>query len=291
MNDSSCRFIFADADVRGTIVRLEDSYSAMTSLHSYPPAIQSLLGEFLAAALLLSDTIKFEGHLILQANGQGLVRLLMAEATHEGTVRGIARIDPDAASEAFDGKTLQELLSAGTLTVTIDAKGRERYQSIVPLDGSSLSDCLAVYFQQSEQLSTRIKLATDQGRAAGMLIQQLPVQVEVDRKKRADRWETISILASTLGGEELLEERSAVLIRHLFANENIRLFPESTVEFKCSCSDERMASALVSLGDEELTALFDEQPELELNCEFCGAQYRMDKDRVVALTTQGANLH
>jgi len=174
MQDSSTRFVFVDADVRGNIVRLGDSFKQMTAPHDYPHEVQELLGEFLAAALLLSDTIKFEGRLTLQANGQGNIRLLMAEATHEGAVRGIAQLEEAAPANAFMDKNLLQLLSGGTLTVTVEARGRERYQSIVPLLGETLAECLESYFQQSEQLNTFITLSADSTQATGMLIQQLP---------------------------------------------------------------------------------------------------------------------
>ena len=156
MLDSSTRFVFVDADVRGNIVRLGDSFKQMTAPHDYPREVQELLGEFLAAALLLSDTIKFEGRLTLQANGQGNIRLLMAEVTHECAVRGIAQLEDAAPANVFKDKNLLQLLSdgklsGGTLTVTVEALGRERYQSIVPLLGETLAECLESYFQQSEQ--------------------------------------------------------------------------------------------------------------------------------------------
>lgn len=289
--DGLTRFVFTQADIRGTIVRLEDSLQQLMSLHQYPPEIQQLLGEFLVASLLLSDTIKFEGHLTLQVNGRGRVHLLMAEATHEGHVRGIARLDDTTADDAWSGLSLRELLDNGTLTVTIDARGRERYQSIVPLEGETLGDCLTSYFQQSEQLNTQIFLAAGETGAAGMLIQQLPVQVEQNLAQRNDRWETVQTLAATLTVGEMLQDANEVLIRHLFAEENIRVFPPSPVSFQCSCSEERMAGALVSIGEQELTTMFREQSTLEMVCEFCGTQYLIDEEKLVQLATQGAHLH
>ena len=219
MQDSSTRFVFVDADVRGNIVRLGDSFKQMTAPHDYPREVQELQGEFLAAALLLSDTIKFEGRLTLQANGQGDIRLLMAEATHEGAVRGIAQLEEAAPANAFKDKNLLQLLSdgklsGGTLTVTVEARGRERYQSIVPLLGETLAECLESYFQQSEQLNTFIRLSANSTQATGMLIQQLPVQMEQDRAQRADRWQTIRVLAGTITGAELMAEANSVLLQH-----------------------------------------------------------------------------
>ena len=301
MLDSSTRFVFVDADVRGNIVRLGDSFKQMTASHDYPSEVQELLGEFLAAALLLSDIIKFEGRLTLQAKGQGNIRLLMAEATHEGAVRGIAQLEDAAPADAFRDKNLLQLLSGskssegklvgGTLTVTVEALGRERYQSIVPLLGETLAECLESYFQQSEQLNTFIRLSADSTQASGMLIQQLPVQMEQDLARRADRWQTIRVLAGTITGAELVAKANSVLLQHLFVEENIQIFDATSVQFQCGCSEQRMAGALVSLGESELASLFEQQQTLALTCEFCGAHYDIDNKKLVQLVTEGAKPH
>mgnify|MGYP000276876502 FL=1 len=296
MLDSSTRFVFVDADVRGNIVRLGDSFKQMTAPHDYPREVQELLGEFLAAALLLSDTIKFEGRLTLQANGKGNVRLLMAEATHEGAVRGIAQLEEAVPASAFKDKNLRQLLSenqlsVGTLTVTVEAKGRERYQSIVPLQGETLAECLESYFKQSEQLNTFIRLSANSTQATGMLIQQLPVQMEQDLAQRADRWQTIQVLAGTITEAELKTDANVVLLQHLFADENIQMFGETSVRFECSCSEQRMAGALVSLGELELASLFQEHQTLALTCEFCGANYNIDDKKLMHLVTEGVKPH
>ena len=301
MLDSSTRFVFVDADVRGNIVRLGDSFKQMTASHDYPSEVQELLGEFLAAALLLSDIIKFEGRLTLQANGQGNIRLLMAEATHEGAVRGIAQLEDAAPADAFRKKNLLQLLSGskpsegklvgGTLTVTVEALGRERYQSIVPLLGETLAECLESYFQQSEQLNTFIRLSADSNQASGMLIQQLPVQMEQDLAQRADRWQTIRVLAGTITGAELIAKANSVLLQHLFVEENIQIFDATSVQFQCGCSEQRMAGALVSLGESELASLFEQHQTLALTCEFCGAHYDIDNKKLMRLVTEGVKPH
>ena len=301
MLDSSTRFVFVDADVRGNIVRLGDSFKQMTASHDYPSEVQELLGEFLAAALLLSDIIKFEGRLTLQANGQGNIRLLMAEATHEGAVRGIAQLEDAAPADAFRDKNLLQLLSGskpsegklvgGTLTVTVEALGRERYQSIVPLLGETLAECLESYFQQSEQLNTFIRLSADSNQATGMLIQQLPVQMEQDLAQRADRWQTIRVLAGTITGAELIAKANPVLLQHLFVEENIQIFDATSVQFQCGCSEQRMAGALVSLGESELASLFEQHQTLALTCEFCGAHYDIDNKKLMQLVTEGVKPH
>ncbi len=287
--DNARRFIFDDADVRGNFVRLQESYQNITNPHQYPAAVQTLLGEFLVAALLLSDTIKFEGRLTLQAKSSGPIKLLMAEATHNGDTRGIVQMAEG--SPRADDVEFKSLFQNGILAVTVEPLVGQRYQSIVPLVGDDLASCLDHYFQQSEQLGTLIQLAVDETRAAGMLIQQLPKQVEPDTRKREDHWALISVLGNTLTPEELLGQPNDVILRRLFNEQNIRLLTEKPVRFFCSCSEERMGRALISLGAEELGQLFAEQDELELVCEFFARKYQFDATTLTRMLTGDEPAH
>lgn len=266
--DTSTRFIFDGADIRGNFVRLSESYQMAIEGHDYPQDVKSLLGEFLVAARLLASTIKFQGSLSLQAKGNGKLRAVMAETTHDGKMRGIAQLE--AASDSYNFASLE----GGLLAVTISPTKGQNYQSLVPMTGDSLAACLQHYFEQSEQLGTRFHLAVEDGKAAGMLIQQLPKQLETDEAKRNERWHTTQILSSTLTPEELLGKDNQTILKHLFAEESIQILSSESVSFACSCSQERMASALASLGSVELEALFEEEQEVELNCEFCNCSYR-----------------
>ena len=268
--DSSTRFIFKGADIRGNLVRLADSYQSAIGNHDYPDDVKQLLGEFLVAAQLLASTIKFEGTLTLQAKANGAIRALMAETTHDGETRGIAQLAEDGTSYDFSA------LKDGLLAVTIAPTGKQNYQSMVPLSGSNLSECLKHYFDQSEQLGTLFHLAVEGEEAAGMLIQQLPRQLETDEKLREEHWNTTQILSNTLTKEELLQKDNATILKHLFAEEDIQLLGSTPVKFTCSCSQERMAGALASLGSAELEALFNEEEKVELTCEFCSTAYTFD---------------
>lgn len=272
-DDLSTRFLFEEADIRGQVVHLDRAYRELLAPHQYPPGVAALLGEFLAAAVLLSTTLKFEGRLTLQARSEGQVPLLMVECNSKLEVRGIARGAQQATSEHFG-----ELLANGHLAITIDPRGGRRYQGVVPLDGGNLASCLDAYFEQSEQLRTRLWLATDGARAAGMLIQQLPAQRVTDERERDQLWEHASTLAATVTGGELLQLAPVPLLRRLFAEDPLRLFEPRPVRFACTCSRERTLGALVSLGAEEVESILAEQGAVTMDCEFCSSRYTFGRE-------------
>lgn len=262
------RFLFAEQDVRGQLVILEDSYQGLLANKNYPLPAQRLLGEFLAAGVLLSTTIKFDGRLVLQARGEGQISVIMAECTSTQKVRGIVRyddIDPAA--------NMGQLMGSGVLAITIEPDKGESYQGIVALDSSGLAASLEDYFQRSEQLPSLFFLAADSQRSAGLLLQQMPVQLQEDRQAREDAWNTISALAATLTVEELLQLDDETLLYRLFNELSLTLFPSQAVEYQCSCNRERTARALLLLGQDEVMGIVAEQGGVEISCEFCGKQY------------------
>lgn len=271
--DLSQRFLFEKTDIRGDIVQIRTSYRDLVANHDYPPIVQRLLGEFAVASLLLASTIKFKGRLILQVRSQGQIPLLMLEVTHNNTFRGIARIQEQVSSERF-----AELFESGNLVVTVDPDQGERYQSLVPLDGDDLATCLMHYFVQSEQLKTWLLLTCDDHGAAGFLLQQLPRQLEKTEQSRAASWEHIRILGESLKIEELRTLSVEQILSRLYHGQSVRLMAEKAVGFSCTCSRERMTSALVSLGSSEVDGLFEDQPEVELTCEFCNQQFSFSRE-------------
>lgn len=267
-SDRAMRFIFEQTDVRGETVHLDKSFGEIVTIHQYAPSVSLLLGEFLAAAVLLSTTLKFDGKLILQVRSEGQIPLLMVECTSNREIRAIARGAEQATSDNFEF-----LLAEGQLAVTIDPDNGERYQGIVPLLGGSLATSLDSYFAQSEQLQTRVWLAADEHRAAGMLLQQLPTQVVTSEEDRQAQWEHACTLAQTLTEEELLELKAEEILHRLYHEEPLRVFPAAQVVFSCSCSSERTLSALASLGRVEIMDILDEQGSIAMDCEFCNQQY------------------
>ncbi len=267
------RFLFDQTDIRGEVVTLCDSYQqVLENNQKLPSRVQSLLGEFVAAVSLLSSTLKFDGILTLQARGDGPLPLIMAECSHHKAGRAIAEVDPEADFSAFEGQNLQSLVGSGMLAIIIDPDKGSRYQGIVPLDHPDLSACLQGYFDQSEQLPTRFWLASDDKAATGLMLQALPQQVASADDNR-DQWETVVQLASTLKDEELLTLEHTEVLYRLFHEEQVRLFDPAAVRFECSCSRERSANALVSLGRNEVEALLAEQDLISIDCHFCNQTY------------------
>lgn len=266
--DVTRKFVFENADIRGEIVHLDAAYAEITGIHQYAPGVSRLLGEFLATTVLLSTTIKFEGRLILQAQSDGDIPLIMAECSNTLEVRAIASGAEQATASEFSS-----LLRDGQLAITIEPLSGQRYQGIVPLEGHNLATCLEHYFANSEQLATRLWLASDGNRAAGLLLQQLPAQLTRDATQRSAQWQHLCTLAETTGAEELLATDQQSLLYHLFHQDPLRLFEEESVRFACSCSRDRCLSALLALGPTELGELLAEENPIIIDCEFCNQQY------------------
>jgi len=274
--DEGCqRFIFENLDIRGELVRLDESFTQILANKEYPRAVRGLLGEFLAASVLMSTTIKFDGRLVLQARSQGQLPLIMAECTSELHLRGIARYQQEPTAENFD-----DLLHSGTLAITIEPPRGEAYQGIVPLEQTSLAACLEDYFARSEQLESRFFLVTGEHHCAGLLLQQLPAQLVTDSEIRDEEWSTVTQLASTLTGDELLVLESEEILYRLFHQHEVKLFAPRKISYQCSCSRERTAQALHAIGEDEVMDILAEQGAIEIGCEFCGKQYRFEDDEL-----------
>ncbi len=280
-SDYTQRFLFDDTDVRGEWVGLERSYVEVLAKHPYPEPVAQLLGELLAAAALLVGTLKFDGLLVLQARSAGAVPLLMVECSSEREVRGIARYHEE---QLTPGATLAELMPEGVLAMTIDPANGQRYQGIVALDGIDLADSLSNYFASSEQLPTRFWLNADGRRACGLLLQQLPADRIRDGEAREASWQHLRTLADTLTAEELLGLNTETLLHRLYHEEQVRLFDPRPIRFHCSCSRERSAKALISLGQHDAEQLLGEQGgSVTIDCQFCNQKYRFDAADVTQL--------
>lgn len=285
--DHTQRFLFDDTDVRGELVALGESYGHVLAKHPYPEPVAQLLGELLAAAALLVGTLKFDGLLILQARSAGAVPLLMVECSSDGDLRGIARYHADQVSPTAG---LRELMPEGMLTLTVDPRAGQRYQGIVGLEGETLATCLSDYFAQSEQLPTRFWLSADGRRARGLLLQALPPERLKEPEARAASWQHLTTLADTLTAEEMLGLDNATLLHRLYHEEAVRLFDPRPLRFRCSCSRERSAAALVSLGQADAEQLLQEKGgEVVIDCQFCNQRYRFDAADVAQLFAGGGS--
>ncbi len=288
-SDQLHRFIFEDFDIRGEVVSLEKSYQDILANHDYPERVNKLLGEFLAAAGLLSSMLKFDGTLTLQARGQGPVSLVMADCTRHHNLRAIAQLQKTRLSEIEDlsRASFQELMAGGTLAITIDPINGERYQGIVPLASEQLAGCLEDYFAQSEQLPSRFWLAADRSRAGGLMLQALPSQKHAKQEHNREYWEHVSNLAATITASEQLALDHIQQLHRLFHQENLRLFDPVDLAFNCSCSRDRTSAALLSLGEDELRQILSEQGQIEIDCHFCGQVYRYSEAEISRLFSPG----
>ncbi len=285
--DFTQRFIFDDTDVRGEMASLEESYAHVLAKHAYPEPVAALLGELMAVAALLVNTLKFDGLLVLQARSSGAVPLLMVECSSDRELRAIARYEED---QIKSGATFQELMPEGVLALTVDPKEGQRYQGLVALDGENLAECFTNYFVNSAQLPTRFWLYADGQRARGMLLQQLPADRVLDSDEREESWQHVVALASTLSAEELLGLDNETILHRLYHEEQVRLFASTDVKFQCSCTRERSVQALISLGLADLQLLLAEKAgTIEIDCQFCNERYLFNEQDVVQMfAEQGA---
>jgi molecular chaperone Hsp33 len=299
MHDPDCmhRFVFEHFPIRGHLVHLDAAWRALIEHRDYPEGIRDLLGEAVAASILLAATIKFDGVLSLQLQGDGFVHLLLAQCTSGLGVRGLARYQEDAehpAAATAAGPRVADLIGAGNLTVTLQTdEGAQRYQGVVPITGERLAESLQGYFENSEQLPTRLWLYADAQGASGMLLQRLPgeggggspaADAEVD-----DAWRRVQLIGDTLTREELRTLSDLEILRRLFNEDDLRLFEPSPVYFRCRCSRERVAGMLQGLGEVETRAVLAERGEVEVRCDFCNRAYVFDAVDVERLFNAGAS--
>lgn len=280
--DTLHRFLFEGSPVRGELARLDATWTTVLEKQTYPQPVRKVLGELMAAAALLTSTLKFQGSLIMQIRGGGPVSLLVVECNSNGTLRATAKWKQEPS-----GNSLQELFGDSQLVITIDPKQeKERYQGIVTLEGNSISEALENYMLRSEQLETRLWLAADDQQACGMLLQKLP---NAGKHEDGDDWNRALHLADTLTSDELLALNPSEIIHRLYHEETIRMFPSDPLSFQCSCSRDRVVKALRMMGASDLNNLIEEQGNVSVDCEFCSEHYEFDTvdvEQIFAASTQ-----
>jgi len=271
--DALQRFIFEQMPVRGLLVSLDDSWQQVLSRRSYPQPVRTLLGEMMAAAALLGANLKFDGTLVLQMHGTGALRLAVVEFNHERCLRATAKWDgvpEDLPLPALLGE-------GGRFVMTLDPRTDQgqAWQGIVALEGDSVAAMLEHYMQSSEQLDTRLILASDATRASGMLLQRLP-----DGHGDEQGWEHALAMANTLKGDELLALDALDVLHRLYLADDLRVFEPESLGFACNCSRERVADMLKMLGAQEAGSILQEQGSVEIGCDFCNQHYVFDEDEV-----------
>jgi molecular chaperone Hsp33 len=298
-DDLALPFAVPDLGARGRVVRLGPAVDAILHRHDYPPPVAALLGESLALSVALASSLKYEGIFTLQMRGDGPVRLLVVDLTSDGGLRGYAQFDADriAAMPVESASAVPRLLGHGHLAFTVDqGADTERYQGVVALEGSSLSDCAHHYFRQSEQLATGIKLATGQDeagrwRAGGLILQALPSQeliAETDAEERDERFRTAVILMASAREAEMLDPTLSAdhLLWRLFHEHAPRVFDQRDVAHRCRCSRARIDSVLRSIPRAELDGMRDARGLVAVRCELCGPSYDYDDAQLAALDSR-----
>lgn len=279
--DTLHRFLFDETPVRGNIVNLNSSFQQALQHQSLPHGLKCALGELMAASTLLAATLKMQGSLIMQIQSKGPLKFLVVECTSSFGIRATAKWQDDISDE----QSIFDVIEQGQFVITIDPKDEKQqsYQGIVPLEGDSISTILENYMLRSEQIETRIWLTCDGNSAAGMLIQKLPDvlnQTHLSEATIADNletWARVGHLANTIKNEELFTLEASTILTRLFHEETVRLFEAEPVQFFCSCTRNGVANMLRMLGEAELNKTLKEQPNIEVNCDFCNQQYIFDE--------------
>ena len=277
--DAIHAFHLQQADVRGQIVRMESAWQEILQQTALPSEVERLLGQSLVASALFAGALKFEGSLSIHLRNAGELRLLFAECTHHGYVRGLARCDPDASDVGvvLTGEQTQ-------LAITIEnAHTDTRYQGLVAVESASLAKAFEGYFAQSEQLPTRIVLASDGRRCAGLIVQRVATSGGSGATPDEDAWDRIGHLLATLSDRELLDLPVEQLLYRLFHDEHVVLHEGRPLAFRCSCSPERVAAMMRSLGQSEAEAALGSEGLASVTCEFCNRSYELDTVDVAAL--------
>ncbi|EAR55322.1 Hsp33-like chaperonin [Photobacterium sp. SKA34] len=278
------RYLFDGVSVRGELVQLGDTYQQILSSTDYPAPIRTLLGELLVATSLLTATLKFEGSITVQVQGDGPVSLAVINGDQNQKLRGVARWEGDIK----EGSSIHELMGKGYMVITVLPTKGERYQGVVGLEGDTMAECLEGYFKNSEQLKTRIWLRTGefegQPKAAGMLLQVMP-----DGQGSESDFEHLETITDTVKDDELFSLDAQDLLYRLYHQEEVKVFEPQAVSFECSCSRDRSGSAVISLHPDEIEKILAEDGKVSLHCDYCGADYDFDSIDIAALRENAGN--
>ncbi|MDP3853738.1 MAG: Hsp33 family molecular chaperone [Phenylobacterium sp.] len=280
--------------VRGRLVRLGAAVDTILKAHAYPEAVANLLGEACALAGLVGSSLKFEGRLIIQAQGDGPVRYVVADYDTTGALRGYCRFDPDAIAEATKGFVrpgAKTLLGGGVFIMTVDqGADMDRYQGVTSIEGETLALCAEQYFAQSEQTPTRVRLAVGQAdtgegptwRAGGMLIQN--IAEDEARGSHAEAWRRTQAFFETIGEDELLDPTisAETLLFRLFHEDGVRVFEAQPLQAFCRCSQTRIEGVLRSFGADERADMVEDDGKIRVTCEYCSTVYVVEPEAIVA---------
>lgn len=263
------RYLFDNLHARGELVNLSQTFQEIVAPHDYPLGVKQLLGELVAATCLLTATLKFDGEIAVQLQGDGPVGYMAVNGNNEQEMRGIARMASDT-----NATTLKDLIGKGNMVITIRPKNGEPYQGVVALEQDTLAQCLAHYFEVSEQIPTKILLFSDEkiSQIAGTLIQLLPDAG--DKEKQQADFEHLCQLTNTIKPEEIFSLPSQELLYRLYHQEEVRLFEPQAVSYQCSCSAEKCLNAISQIAPSELESIIAEQGSVSMTCDYCLTTYQ-----------------
>ncbi len=264
MSDKIQRFIFDSFGIRGEFVQLEQTSQRMLEQHNYPPVIAELLQQVAAVTILMTTTLKFEGKLSVQLQSTDKLKLLVVQANHKLGFRGIARYDKSA---DYSQLSFKDLAKNGRLSITIEPKKGKRYQGYVELAKDTFAECVENYFNQSEQLKTRIWLFSDPHQVKGLMLQALPDMLS------HDSFDHLVYLSETLTREECLSIESDILLNRLFHQESIRELQTQEVKFHCGCSRKKMLDSVALFPESDINELLESKGKVTVKCEFCLAKF------------------
>ncbi|HEV2530820.1 Hsp33 family molecular chaperone [Phenylobacterium sp.] len=282
--------------VRGRVARLGPAIHEILTGHAYPEPVANLLGEACALAALVGSSLKFEGRLILQAQGSGPVRYVVADYDTSGGLRGYCRYEADEVAKACEGFVrpgARSLLGEGVFIMTVDqGADMDRYQGVTAIEGETLALCAEQYFAQSEQTPTRVRLAVGQAdegegpqwRAGGVLIQL--IAEDAARGSTEEAWNRTQILFETIGEDELIDPMLAsnTLLWRLFHEDGVRVFGPKPLRAFCRCSQQHIETVLKSFPAAERAEMVEDDGQIHVTCEYCSRVYAVEPQ---ALETVG----
>ncbi len=270
--------------LRGRLVRLGPTIDRILSQHDYPEPVAAVLGEAITLAIVLAGALKYDGVFTLQTKSDGPVRLIVADVSTEGAVRGYAQYDRERLPDYRPGNpSVPELIGSGYIAFTVDqGEHTERYQGIVELTGATLAECAQHYFRQSEQIQAGIKLSVARAgengawRAGGLMLQRVPPEggYTVIADDVEDGWRRAMVLMSTATPGELVDPELPPrrLLFRLFHEDGVRVFETHPLEARCRCSRERITRILRSFPQDDIDEM-RQDPVTTVTCEFCNTRY------------------
>ena len=278
--DAVIPFVFESLPVRGVLVQLERTWQRMQRDHNYAGPVAEVLGHSAAATALIAQSLKFDGTITFQINGDGPLTMLVMQSTDDLDLRGMASAQKVPGSTAF-----ADLVTGARCAVTVDSGAMERpYQGIVEMSSESLAASLENYFAQSVQVPSHVQLAQDASRCGGILLQQMPEE----SRTLEDDWRRLGFLAKTLRAEDLADGASHELLHKLFAEDDVRVFKPREARFRCRCTQQKVEEVLRLLGEEETRSACEEQGKVEVTCEYCGRLRTFDVVDVTRVFTEQA---